>query len=120
MKLNLDTIIFYLQDVESLKNFYSNVLGLEIVEDDKSVWVLLRAGCGYVGLHKIGDEYSGKIKDGYKLDNNANLVFPIRQDITKARQLLIDKNVLMREIKTFDNYDYWLCDGQDPEGNVFI
>jgi hypothetical protein len=25
----------------------------------------------------------------------------------------------MREIKTFDNYEYWLCDGEDPEGNVF-
>jgi len=25
----------------------------------------------------------------------------------------------MREIKTFDGYAYWLCDGQDPEGNVF-
>ena len=25
----------------------------------------------------------------------------------------------MREIKTFENYDYWLCDGEDLEGNVF-
>jgi hypothetical protein len=25
----------------------------------------------------------------------------------------------MKEIKTFDNYDYWLCDGEDLEGNVF-
>ncbi len=119
MKLNLNTIIFYVQDVYSLKKFYSNVLGLEIIEDDESVWALLRAGNGYVGLHKIGDEYLSKIKDGYKFDNNAKLVFQIQEDIIEARQLLIYKNVSMREIKTFDNYDYWLCDGQDPEGNVF-
>jgi hypothetical protein len=25
----------------------------------------------------------------------------------------------VKEITTFDNYDYWLCDGEDPEGNVF-
>jgi hypothetical protein len=81
--------------------------------------VLLRAGNGYIGLHKIGDQYLSKIKSGYKFDNNAKIVFEIQEDINKARQLLIDKNVSMREIKTFDNYDYWLCDGEDPEGNIF-
>jgi hypothetical protein len=25
----------------------------------------------------------------------------------------------MQQIKTFENYDYWLCDGADPEGNIF-
>jgi catechol-2,3-dioxygenase len=119
MKLNLDMIIFYVQNIERLKSFYTGILGLEIVEDDQSVWVLLRAGNGYIGLHKIGDQYLSKIKSGYKFDNNAKIVFEIQEDINKARQLLIDKNVSMREIKTFDNYDYWLCDGEDPEGNIF-
>jgi catechol-2,3-dioxygenase len=112
-------IIFYVQNIERLKSFYTGILGLEIVEDDQSVWVLLRAGNGYIGLHKIGDQYLSKIKSGYKFDNNAKIVFEIQEDINKARQLLIDKNVSMREIKTFDNYDYWLCDGEDPEGNIF-
>src|SRR4051812_27657727 len=115
MKLNFDTIIFYVQNVDRLKSFYTNILGLEIVEYDQSVWTLLRAGNGYVALHKIGDQYLSKIKDGYKFDNNAKIVFEIQEDINKARQLLIDKNVPMREIKTFDNYGYWLCDGEDPE-----
>jgi hypothetical protein len=25
----------------------------------------------------------------------------------------------MQEVTTFDGYDFWLCDGKDPEGNVF-
>ncbi len=119
MKLNLDTIILYVQNVNRLKSFYTDILGLEIVEDDQSVWTLLRAGSGYVGLHKIGDQYLNKIKEGYKFDNNAKIVFEIQEDINKARQLLVGKNVPMRELKTFDNYDYWLCDGEDPEGNIF-
>lgn len=119
MKLKLNTIIFYVQNVDRLKKFYSDVLELEIIEDDKSVWVLLRAGNGYVGLHKIGDQYLSKIKAEHKFDNNAKIVFEIQEDINKTRRLLVDKNVPMREIKTFDNYDYWLCDGEDPEGNVF-
>lgn len=119
MKLNLNTIILYVRNVETLKFFYNEVLGLEIVEDDKSVWVLLRTGAGYIGLHKIGDHYLSKIDAGYKFDNNAKIVFEIEDDINKLRQFFIDKNVPMKAIKTFDNYDYWLCDGEDPEGNVF-
>lgn len=119
MKINLDTIIFYVQNIEKLKSFYVNILGLDIAEDDQLVWVLLRAGNGYIGLHKIGEPYLQKIKDGYKFDNNAKIVFEIEEDLGKMRQSLIDQNVPMREIKTFDHYDYWLCDGEDPEGNVF-
>lgn len=119
MKLNLNSIIFYVRDVNRLQLFYTSVLGLDIVENDPSVWTLLRAGNAYIGLHKMGDQYVSKIADGYKFDNNAKVVFEIEKDIHTARQLLIDKNVPMREVKTFDNYDYWLCDGEDPEGNVF-
>lgn len=119
MKLNFDTTIFYVQDVDTLKSFYNKILELKIVEDDGAIWVLLQAGNGYIGLHKMGDQYLSKIKAGYKFDNNAKIVFEIEDDINKARQFFLDKNVPMREIKTFDNYDYWLCDGEDPEGNVF-
>lgn len=119
MNLNLDTIIFYVQNVNRLKSFYTNILGLEIVEDDQLVWTLLRAGTGYIGLHKIGEQYLSKLKDGHKFDNNAKVVFEIQEDINQTRQLLIDRGVPMRQIKTFDNYGYWLCDGEDPEGNVF-
>ena len=39
--------------------------------------------------------------------------------ISPLREQLLNQHVPMREIKTFDNYDYCLCDGEDPEGNVF-
>ncbi len=52
-------------------------------------------------------------------DNNTKIVFEIGEDINKVREELLNQNVFMKEIKTFDNYDYWLCDGQDPEGNIF-
>jgi catechol-2,3-dioxygenase len=119
MEVNLDTIIFYVHNVDALKTFYNKILGLEVVENDESVWALLRAGSGYVGLHKIGDQYFEKINAGYKFDNNAKIVFEVQGNIAEIRQSLIEQNIPMREIKTFDNYDYWLCDGEDPEGNVF-
>lgn len=119
MKINLDTIILYVRDVTKLKTFYTDILGLAIVEEYQSVWTLLHAGNGRIGLHKMGDQYLGKLKEGYQFDNNTKIVFEIDEDINKAREQLVIKNVVMKEIKTFDDYDYWLCDGEDPEGNVF-
>ncbi len=119
MHLHLDTIILFVQDVDNLKHFYADVLGLDIVEEDSSVWVLLRAGNAHLGLHKIGEQYLSETEDRHKFENNTKIVFDIEHNIREARQLLIDKNVLIGAIKTFHNYDYWLCDGEDPEGNVF-
>jgi catechol-2,3-dioxygenase len=119
MKLSLDTIILYVQNVEKLKSFYTGILNLEVIEEYQSIWALLKAGNGNIGLHRIGEQYLAKINEGYKFDNNAKIVFEIEEDINKVREQLLGQNILMKEIKTFDNYDYWLCDGEDPEGNVF-
>lgn len=116
---NLDTIIFYVQDVENLKTFYSAIFGFEVVEAFESTWALLSAGDGKIGLHQIGADYLDKSKGAFKFDSNTKIVFNIDQDIHALRTHLMDQGVEMREVKTFDAYDYWLCDGVDPEGNVF-
>jgi catechol-2,3-dioxygenase len=117
MQLNLDSIILFVQNVEKLKSFYAGILNLVIVEEIKSEWLLLKAGHCNIGLHKIGEQYN--TKEEYKFDNNTKIVFEVDKDINKVREHLLSKNVPMKEVKTFDNYDYWLCDGEDPEGNVF-
>lgn len=119
MKFNLDTIILYVQNVEKLRSFYVDVFQLEVIEEYQSIWVLLKAGSGKIGLHKMGDQYPDKIKGDFKTDSNTKIVFEIDEDIHATRQILLEKKVTMKDVKTFDNYDYWLCDGQDPEGNVF-
>ena len=91
----------------------------KLIEEYESVWTLLKAGNGKIGLHKTGDRYLEKIKGDFHVDNNTKIVFEIEEDINKARKNLLNQNVPMREIKTFDNYGFWLCDGEDPEGNVF-
>jgi hypothetical protein len=52
------------------------------------------------------------------LINNTKLVFEVDTDIETARNELLSNGIRMREIKTFENYNFWLCDGVDPEGNV--
>ena len=119
MKLNLDTIVLFVQNVDKLKYFYAQVLKLDIIEEDASTWVLLKAGDSKIGLHKIGDQYLDKSKGEFKFDNNVKIVFEVDEDIELVRAQLINQNVSMKSVITFDKYNYWLCDGEDPEGNVF-
>jgi catechol-2,3-dioxygenase len=119
MNLNLTSIIIFVQNIDNLKNFYVDMLGLEIIEETKLQWLLLKAGNCSIGLHKIGDGYLDNTKEEFNFDNNTKIVFEVDEDINKVREHLLNKNVAMKEVKTFENYDYWLCDGKDPEGNVF-
>lgn len=59
------------------------------------------------------------MQPNHKFDNNTKLIFEIETSIKEVRKEFLAKSIEMREIKTFENYDYWLCDGIDPEGNVF-
>jgi predicted enzyme related to lactoylglutathione lyase len=118
MIVKFDTIIFYVQSVEVAKNFYIEHFSLTLIDEDPT-WVLLNAGAINIGFHKIGDQFLKEIDVDYKFDNNTKIVFEIDVDIEWARNELLSKNIQMREIKTFENYDFWLCDGTDPEGNVF-
>lgn len=118
MNIKLDTIIFYVRDIKKLQNFYVENFNLKTLEED-DIWILLNAGTINIGLHRIGQDYLKNIDTNHKFDNNTKIVFEIDFDIESARNELISRNVEMREIKTFENYNYWLCDGVDPEGNIF-
>ena len=119
MKTNLSCIILFVKDVEKLKTFYINDLHLELKEEIISEWVLLKAGQCEIGLHKAGSEYADKTYGCLQKDNNTKIVLDIDTDIYLLREHLIGKNVSLREIKTWDGFDYIICDGEDPEGNVF-
>ncbi|CAI8720973.1 VOC family protein [Chryseobacterium sp. IT-36CA2] len=118
MNVQLSTIILYVKDVQLLKIFYVENFNLKVIEEDP-VWALLDAGRIHIGLHKIGDQYLEEIEADHTFDNNTKIVFDIDMDIEAAKNDLVSKKVHMRDIKTFQDYPFWLCDGTDPEGNVF-
>ena len=103
-----------------LKAFYIHGLGLQLIEEtDDGGWVLLRAGQCTLGLHKIGQGYKVPESPASVWESNTKLVFEVREDVVALRYRLLQAGVLMREINTFPNYGFWICDGEDPEGNVF-
>ena len=118
MKLILDTVMLFVQDVDRLKDFYVNKLGLEIAEEIKSEWVLLKAGGCNIALHKAGADYQSAGPD-FKVNGNVKIVFQTDDNIFDQRERLHNEGITISAVKTFDNYDYRLCDGEDPEGNVF-
>jgi len=119
LKFNLDTIIIFVQNLDLLKSFYVDILQLEAVEEFKSEWVLLKAGNCCIGLHKIDEQYLKDKKGTDKYETNTKIVFEIEDDITHVREYLVGKNVKLNEVKAFENYDFFTCDGEDPEGNIF-
>ena len=119
MKLNLTTIILFVQDIEKLKQFYVNLLQLEVLEEIPSEWVLLQAGHCTIGLHQAGQQYIQNTGNISGAETNTKIVFETEEELHVIREQLLSHHIPMREVKTFDNYGYWLCDGEDPEGNVF-
>lgn len=118
MNAKLDTIILYVKNIQLLKKFYVENFNLTVLQEDE-IWILLSAENTNIGFHKIGQKYMDQINPNHQFDNNTKIVFEIDDDLEIIRKEFLEKNIPMREIKTFDNYSFWLCDGTDPEGNVF-
>ena len=119
MKISLNRIILYVQDVNRLKEFYQENLGLTPIEEITGEWTLLQAGVGELALHRVGKPYRVKDPESWRVQSNGKLVFTVDRDIEELRQELLEKGVPMREVKSYPGFPYMLCDGEDPEGNIF-
>jgi len=119
MQIKLDTIIIFVRDIDLLKDFYTDSFKLKIIEENKAEWVLLSAGGCNIGLHKIGEQFAKDKREFIHSETNTKLVFEIDGNIYATRQTFADKGMRIREVKTFENYNFLVCDGEDPEGNVF-
>jgi catechol-2,3-dioxygenase len=115
--MKLIRLIFYVKDVEMLKEFYRAHFDLKIVEEIRHEWVVLQAGDLELALHKMGEQY--RLKSGASATSNVKIVFETNKKLEDVRLALLDKGVSMKEIKRYDGFDYFLCDGVDPEGNIF-
>jgi hypothetical protein len=119
MYASLDRIILYVQDVERLANFYKDAFQLPIVEEIRGEWVVLRIGACELALHRVGRPYRVANANSWKVETNAKLVISVTRELNELRAELMGKGVPMRNIKSYPGLTGPLCDGTDPEGNVF-
>ena len=119
MDAALTRIILYVQDVDRLASFYRDAFGLAIVEEIKGEWAVLQAGACELALHRVGRPYRVPDASSWKVESNAKLVLTVDRDLEDLRAELVAKGVPMRQIKAYPGLTGPLCDGEDPEGNVF-
>lgn len=117
MSLPVSRIIYYVRDVALLKNFYGTHFGLAVTEEIEGEWVVLQAGAIELALHRAGAPFRGAARNG-GATSNVKLVFSV-SDLHGLRERLLEAGVAMRGLKRYDGFPYVLCDGCDPEGNVF-
>ena len=117
--VQLGRIILYVQDAERLSVFYREAFAFEVVQHIPGEWVVLKAGECELALFQVGPEYRSP-PGGWRGDNNnAKLVFTIDRPMTEMRDAMIALGVDMGAIKKYPPLTGELCDGRDPEGNVF-
>jgi catechol-2,3-dioxygenase len=119
MYASLERIILYVQDVERLAKFYQDIFQFQVAQEIKGEWVVLRAGACELALHRVGKPYRVADTTSWKVETNAKLVLSVTSDLAEMRAQLIRKGVPMGDIKAYPSLTGPLCDGTDPEGNVF-
>jgi catechol-2,3-dioxygenase len=119
MNASLNRVILYVQDVGRLADFYRDVLGLPIVEEINREWSVHRAGACELALHWVGKPYRVADPSSWQVDSNVKLVLTVDRELAELRAELVGKGVPMGAIKSYPGLTGPLCDGRDPEGNVF-
>jgi predicted enzyme related to lactoylglutathione lyase len=117
MTARMSRLILYVRDVTLLKTFYQTHFGLPVIEEIPGEWAVLDAGGVELALHRVGAAYRSAGPGGSQ--SNAKLVFSIDSGLDALSQSLALSGVKMRGPKRFEGFPYLLCDGEDPEGNVF-
>jgi catechol 2,3-dioxygenase-like lactoylglutathione lyase family enzyme len=119
--VKLAQVILFAKDVARMKRFYAGALGLRPLDEPATDdWVRLDAGGCVLALHGIPPHVAAHVAVGdppaAREDTPMKLAFHV-DDVDAARASLVAAGATMREPKRFG--EVALCDGLDPEGNVF-
>lgn len=117
MRISMTRLILYVRDVARLKAFYETNFGFRVVEEIDGEWAVLMAGQVELALHLAGQRF--REVSPAPVSSNAKLVFTVDSGLSELRSKLMMFGVPLGEIKRYPGFAYSLCDGRDPEGNVF-
>jgi catechol 2,3-dioxygenase-like lactoylglutathione lyase family enzyme len=106
----LSEVIVYVQDMDRMLSFYTDVLGLEIAAGNpEHGFVEFDTGTCSFCLHAGGEGDLG--------EDAPKFVFGV-EDVEAARSYLQDHDVELGEVRS-PAPGMEVCDGLDPEGNAF-
>lgn len=117
MKPEVSRIILFVDDIDAMSAFYGGVLGLDKVPGAEEGFVCFSAGGCDICLHSLPEVYRSNGGE-YPRREDTYVKFVFRSDdVERDRKCLIDNGLRMNEIVRYGEID--LCDGADPEGNIF-
>jgi catechol 2,3-dioxygenase-like lactoylglutathione lyase family enzyme len=119
VNVSLGRIILYVHDVEMLKAFYRDAFGLPVVEEIPDEWAVFAAGACELALHRVGVKYRTAGAPAPGENSNAKLVLSVDEDLAALRDTLCARGIPLGEIRAYPGFTGPICDGTDPEGNVF-
>ncbi|MBN8816778.1 MAG: VOC family protein [Sphingomonas sp.] len=111
MRYRMRRVIIFTHNFAAMRDFYSDMFGLDVVEEDDG-WADLSAGDCNIAIHAAG---SG-VKIGLDFEGPHKIVFHA-DDVHAARADLISRGARMGPVKVFGGLH--LCDGSDPDENRF-
>jgi catechol 2,3-dioxygenase-like lactoylglutathione lyase family enzyme len=117
MKAELSRIILFVDSIETMSAFYEGVLGLSRLEGGSDDFVCFSAGDGQICLHSLPARYRSATSDYPKREDTYSKFVFYSANVEKDREYLIENGARMEKIVSFGEIE--LCDGADPEGNVF-
>ena len=102
--MKLARIILFTAEMEAMSRFYSQVLGLKLLTEEKG-WREFAAGGMTIALH------SGPASPGSK---GPKIVFHA-DDVGAMRERLVARGAKLGKVRQGEHF--CLCDGRDPDGN---
>jgi catechol 2,3-dioxygenase-like lactoylglutathione lyase family enzyme len=119
--MKLSHAIVFAKSVQRLRAFYEGTLGLAVIEaTPEGDWVVLDAGGARLALHAIPPPYADAvvIEDPPRVREATPIKLAFHADDPEAeRARLVAMGVSVRPARRFAGMV--ICDGVDPEGNVF-
>ncbi len=115
-------VIVFAVDMAKMTAFYEDVLGLERVvgDDDPTEFVSLRSGPIQLSLHRVPDRFARDIEIADPPEPRHGTPLKVAfgvDDVAATRTALESRGARMDPVRVFG--ELHLCDGVDPEGNIF-
>ena len=113
---NLDYVILLCKNIETMRDFYRDVLGFKIdVDEYADEWVQYRVGSGLLCLRPHGRGYDGSAAQGASVQLSFRLS---PEGVNAAYHELREKSVEILEPPTDQDFGHRTLYFKDPEDNI--